>query len=173
MVQFVVLCSQIASCGGGGGRQLRAALRCLSVGWAALCRLPHTLALLTNMMMKIYPLFAALAALPLLAQEPQTPPENASCSVKCSQCGNRVASQCPQAAMAAAAGFQKGFHMGFEAGFSQAARMAKGCGGPSCRGGAEGKPHGGPHGRPAAAPQPSPMPRPEAQPQPAEGEMAS
>lgn len=72
--------------------------------------------------MKIIPIIATLAALPLLAQQPAqdttTPPP---ATVKCSQCGSDTAGQCPQAALAAAVGFQKGFLMGFEAGLDQAA----------------------------------------------------
>ena len=118
-------------------------------------------------MMKSAFLLVALTALPLMAQEPQSPEND---SVKCSKCGNPMTAQCPQASVAAAVGFQKGFHMGFETGFAQAARMMKGC--PNCKDGKSCGPKG-PHGRPApqAAPnQAAPAPRPEA-PAPAEPDM--
>lgn len=118
-------------------------------------------------MIKITPILAALAALPLLAQEPQAT-ENETGTVKCTRCGNPMEAQCPQAAVAAALGFQKGFHMGFETGFAEAARLMKGgCpGGGACRSGKE-RPRCGPQGKGG---QPKPMPRPEPAPAPTDAD---
>lgn len=118
---------------------------------------------LQNIMIKIVPILATLAALPLMAQEPAdtTPADNsAPTTVQCPKCGKAAQGQCPQAAVAAAIGFQQGFQMGFSSGFDQAAHMMKaGC--SSCREG--GNPH---HGRPGKPQRPDmPMQQERAVPQ--------
>lgn len=101
-------------------------------------------------MIKYTAIVTALAALPLLAQEPQSAPApSARCSaspgMKCCKCGHVAAAQCTQASVAAAVGFQKGFQMGFETGFNQAAKLMSACSG------SKGTP-------PPATPQPTPRP---------------
>ena len=126
-------------------------------------------------MIKIVPILATLAALPLMAQEPtETSPADATTppTVQCRKCGNSAPGQCPQAAVAAAIGFQQGFEMGFASGLNQALRLVKaGC--ACCKDGKDApRPHGGrpagarPTPPPAAQPMPRPMPAQQAAPQP-------
>lgn len=132
--------------------------------------------------MKIITIITALAALPLMAQEPApatAPQQPMPCSCPRQQCD--AAPKCPQAAMAAAFGFQRGYHMGFEAGFAEAIHISqkagncgKGCGRP----GKEGK-HGRPEGPRPTPPQQqqqsdtAPTPQPPAAPaSPAPAEQA-
>ena len=105
-------------------------------------------------MKSIITIIAALAALPLNAQEqaPADRPQAIQCSCPRQQ-QSEESPGCPQAAMAAAFGFQRGYHMGFEAGFAEALHIIAQKAGGACK--ACGRPGKDcKHGRPDA-----PMPR--------------
>lgn len=122
--------------------------------------------------MKIITIIAALAALPLTAQE-QAPTTEQQQPMQCS-CARQqsdAAQNCPQAAMAAAYGFQRGYHTGFEAGFAEAINIIQkaGVGCSACSGHGKRCRHGKPEGPkeprptpPPAAPQAAPQVAPQA-----------
>ena len=120
-------------------------------------------------MKMMFTLIAALAALPLTAQDQPTEQQNAPVTCSCPQTQQENNEpKCPEAGMAAAFGFQKGFHMGFEAGFAEAVQLMQASQSGCCKAGKHCKAHKrcnpgaqAPAPRPDAAPA-TPPPAPQA-----------